>query len=136
MSHTATGIRRSPARTPIASWRSGTRKCDNQVGRACAVAGYVNLYKELVLLPDVHIAEEARDNGCTEIYDLIMAQDVKYDVMNDYNRTVNLENPRQANLNGDTAVRLLLEIKQALSPDGFRKHYFDTLFRYHRGHEH
>ncbi|KAF2218601.1 hypothetical protein BDZ85DRAFT_170858, partial [Elsinoe ampelina] len=28
-----------------------------QVGRACAVAGYLDLYNELGLLPEVHIAE-------------------------------------------------------------------------------
>lgn len=31
------------------------------VGPACAVAGYVDLYKELDLLPEAHIAEEARE---------------------------------------------------------------------------
>ncbi|KAF5700610.1 hypothetical protein FGLOB1_10671 [Fusarium globosum] len=31
-----------------------------QVGRACAVGGYVDLYKELDILPDVSIAEEPR----------------------------------------------------------------------------
>ncbi len=29
-----------------------------QVGRACAVAGYVDLHRELDLLPDASIAEE------------------------------------------------------------------------------
>ncbi|KAB5558629.1 hypothetical protein GE09DRAFT_1120101, partial [Coniochaeta sp. 2T2.1] len=33
------------------------------VGRACAVAGYDNLYQELNILPEVSIAEEARDNA-------------------------------------------------------------------------
>jgi hypothetical protein len=33
-----------------------------QVGRACAVAGYSQLYSELNLLPDPCIAEEAREN--------------------------------------------------------------------------
>jgi hypothetical protein len=32
------------------------------VGRACAVAGYDKLYHELNILPEVSIAEEARDN--------------------------------------------------------------------------
>jgi hypothetical protein len=36
-----------------------------QVGRACAAAGYFDLYKELDLLPDVSIAEEA-PGGNTE----------------------------------------------------------------------
>ncbi|KAL4971452.1 hypothetical protein BDW66DRAFT_163694 [Aspergillus desertorum] len=86
-----------------------------QVGRACAVAGYVNLYKELDLLPDVHIAEEARDNGCDEIITLVMGQPARYDVMNDYTRTVNHANPPAARLNGDTAVRSTLDIKRAHS---------------------
>lgn len=33
-----------------------------QVGRACAAAGYYGLYKELDLLPEVTIAEEARES--------------------------------------------------------------------------
>ncbi|KAL4972551.1 hypothetical protein BDW66DRAFT_144035, partial [Aspergillus desertorum] len=97
-----------------------------QVGRACAVANYVSLYKELDLLPDVHIAEEARDNNAMEIYDLIMASEVKYDVMDDYTRTVNLESPRAGvHLNGDTAVRSLLKIKQEHSRPFFKTPYFD-----------
>ncbi|KAL4997555.1 hypothetical protein BDV10DRAFT_186146 [Aspergillus recurvatus] len=36
-----------------------------QVGRACTAAGYFNLYLELDLLPEVSIAEEARE-GNTE----------------------------------------------------------------------
>lgn len=42
-----------------------------QVGRACAAAGYVDLYKELCLLPDISIAEEARESdtpGGNEIF--------------------------------------------------------------------
>ncbi|KAL3432069.1 hypothetical protein BDV09DRAFT_187808 [Aspergillus tetrazonus] len=79
-----------------------------QVGRACAVANYVGLYKELDLLPDVHIAEEARDNNAMEIYNLIMASEVKYDV-DDYTRTINLEYPKAGvYLNGDTADILTL----------------------------
>lgn len=34
-----------------------------QVGRACAAAGYVDLYQELSLLPDVFMAEEAHESG-------------------------------------------------------------------------
>lgn len=97
-----------------------------QVGRACAVAGYVDLYKELNLLPDVHIAEEARDNRCTEIYDLIMGAEAKFDVMNDYNRTINIENPPKSYLNGDTQVRSLLEVKRAHE----RNWQFAYSFRY------
>ncbi|KAL0942738.1 uncharacterized protein CTRU02_200624 [Colletotrichum truncatum] len=76
------------------------------VGRACAVAGYKTLYDELNLLPDVSIAEEARDNGNTDIFEAITKQPVRYAVMDDYKRTVNLESPKAGvNLNGDTAVR-------------------------------
>ncbi|PYI07390.1 hypothetical protein BO78DRAFT_443301 [Aspergillus sclerotiicarbonarius CBS 121057] len=87
------------------------------VGRACAVAGYTDLYRELGLLPEVHIAEEARDNGNMEIFELIMASAVKYRVMNDYTRTVEIRNPVPCTgygygLNGDTAVRSFLERKQ------------------------
>jgi len=51
----------------------------HEVGRACAVAGYTDLYLELQLLPDVSIAEEARDNEGKgrAIFDEIMAQPVK-----------------------------------------------------------
>lgn len=88
-----------------------------QVGRACAVAGYTDLYHELpMILPEVHIAEEARECKKMAIYNLIMAQPKKYNLMNDYERTVSSieEVGVQAGafLNGDTAVRRLLEIKQ------------------------
>ncbi|KAF5574928.1 uncharacterized protein FSUBG_13988, partial [Fusarium subglutinans] len=33
-----------------------------KIGRACAAGGYEELYKELDLLPDVAMAEEARDS--------------------------------------------------------------------------
>lgn len=86
------------------------------VGRACAVAGYIDLYRELQLLPDVSIAEEARDNQknhCDAIFAEIMAQPTRYAVMDDYTRSVNLNDPRAgACLNGDTAVRSLLQAKQ------------------------
>ncbi|KAK2800702.1 hypothetical protein FQN50_008012 [Emmonsiellopsis sp. PD_5] len=83
------------------------------VGRACAVAGYYELYKELDLLPEVHIAEEARDNGHLNIFDDIMAAGKKYSIMDDYTRTVDLEKkPTVAWLNGDTAVRSYLELKR------------------------
>lgn len=92
-----------------------------QVARACAVAGYTELYNELDVLPEVHVAEEAREAGNMEIYDLIMAQPVKFKVMNDYDRNIASE-PKEAYLNGDTAVRAILEVKQlfrdATSPAG------------------
>ncbi|KAJ6186867.1 hypothetical protein N7519_001775 [Penicillium mononematosum] len=52
-----------------------------QVGRACAAAGYINLYRELDQLPDVSIAEEAREGnteGGDQIYQLIMSSPLKY----------------------------------------------------------
>lgn len=79
--------------------------------RACAVAGYIDLYEELDPLPEVHVAEEAsyasaeRSNkGSQEIYQRITSQQVKFVIMNDYTRTVDIANPRVAFLNGDTAV--------------------------------
>jgi len=52
------------------------------VGRACAVAGYTQLYHELDLLPEVSIAEEARENGATAVFNHIMASTTKYAVLN------------------------------------------------------
>ncbi|KAI4591787.1 hypothetical protein KJ359_012591 [Pestalotiopsis sp. 9143b] len=85
-----------------------------QVGRACAVAGYTELYKSLDLLPDVCIAEEAQANMKSggEIFKLIMASPTKYAVMNDYENTVELESPPVAFLNDDTAVRPGLDLKE------------------------
>lgn len=85
-----------------------------QVGRACAVAGYSQLYKELDLLPDPCIAEEARENkssvgsvaeGARQIYEQIMSAPIRFGVMNDYERTVQLQLPAAGVfLNADTAV--------------------------------
>ncbi|GKT51497.1 uncharacterized protein ColSpa_11678 [Colletotrichum spaethianum] len=80
------------------------------VGRACAVAGYSTLYGELNLLPDVSIAEEARDNRLYNIFEAIVHQDTRYAVMDDYTRTVNLQSPKPGCLNGDTAVRSTIVI--------------------------
>jgi hypothetical protein len=73
------------------------------VGRACSVAG------ELNLLPEVHISEEAHDNGHMDIFNMIISERTTYSVMNDYTRS--LRTPKPANLNGDTTVRSWLEIK-------------------------
>ncbi|KAL4896952.1 hypothetical protein BDV59DRAFT_169423 [Aspergillus ambiguus] len=82
-----------------------------QVGRACAVAGYVDLFNELDLLPECHIAEEARDNEQWKIYNAVMQSDsVRYNAMDDYTRTV-FSQPIKGHLNGDTAVRSYLECK-------------------------
>lgn len=69
-----------------------------QVGRACAVGGYAQLYCELNLLPDPCIAEEAREASCDSdgsrhIFEQIMAAPVRYSVMNDSGLTVALDNP-------------------------------------------
>ncbi|KAK4205954.1 hypothetical protein QBC37DRAFT_329547 [Rhypophila decipiens] len=86
-----------------------------QVARACAVAGYTDLYHELDILPEINVAEEARDNDHLTIFNEIVAAPVRYAIMNDYDRTVNLEDPRAgAYLNGDTAVRSSLDNKKEI----------------------
>ena len=87
------------------------------VGRACAAAGYSGLYHELDLLPDVSIAEEARESqtdGGRRIYNTIMAAPFKFAVMDDYTRSVELANPvYPAFLNANTAVRSRLQRRVA-----------------------
>jgi hypothetical protein len=96
--------------------RFPSTKVRYQVGRACAVAGYTDLYRELDLLPDVAIAEEARDSGekGRAIFELIMAQPVRYAVMDDYSLTVRHDAVPGAFLNGDTCVRSTLDKKQSV----------------------
>jgi hypothetical protein len=84
-----------------------------QVGRVCAVANYEDLYKELDILPEVGIAEEARESGSQAIYSAIVKQPVKYAVFNDYSNSLVLENPPISLMNGDTCVTALLESKQS-----------------------
>ncbi|KAJ5256936.1 hypothetical protein N7478_013040 [Penicillium angulare] len=79
------------------------------VGRACAVAGYPALFQELGLLPECHIAEEARESGHNAIYDSIMECRVKYNAMNDYTRET--FTPTEGRLNGDTVVQKYLDIR-------------------------
>lgn len=83
-----------------------------QVGRACAAAGMDRLYAELDLLPDVSIAEEARESltpGGKIIYHQIMSATYRYAIMDDYKRSINISNPQYpAYLNGDTNVRRML----------------------------
>ncbi len=93
-----------------------------QVARACAVAGYSGLYRELEeggsILPEVAIAEEARACGSQDIYQAIMSQPVRYHVMNDYTRSI-LRVPQPSGLNGDTAVNSMLNVKQKFkTPSG------------------
>ena len=68
------------------TYREVARRCPSmryQVGRACAAAGYTDLYKKLDLLPDTSIAEEARESkGGAEIYQIIMSEPQRYAVMN------------------------------------------------------
>ena len=87
-----------------------------QVGRACAVAGYAQLYYELDILPDVHIAEEARECGNLAIHDAIVSQALRFSIMNDYILSVDPDNRKPAYLNGDTAVRWMLDVKQGIGP--------------------
>ncbi|KAK3080004.1 hypothetical protein LTS18_003370 [Coniosporium uncinatum] len=108
------------------------------VGRACAVAGYTDLYQELDLLPEVSIAEEARESDVlgAAIYRQIMSSKTKYAVLDDYTRTINEHSPRVAHLNGDTCVRSYLDAKQEHNKapcrnpynnweDHYDKRYFD-----------
>jgi hypothetical protein len=76
-----------------------------QVARACAVAGYTDLFLELDdVLPEVAAAEEAHAAGSNAIFNHIIAQPTRYKVFDDYYRTINLESPPVAPLNGDMCV--------------------------------
>ncbi|KAJ4294933.1 hypothetical protein N0V88_005172 [Collariella sp. IMI 366227] len=102
-----------------------------QVGRACAVAGYAQLYRELGLLPDVSIAEEARESrgksntGTQDIFNTIMAALMRYRVMDDYSRVIHLEKPQPlAFLRAETSVVATLAARRKYSnpfphQDGF-----------------
>ncbi|EXL43327.1 hypothetical protein FOCG_14764 [Fusarium oxysporum f. sp. radicis-lycopersici 26381] len=90
-----------------------------QVGRACAAAGYHVLYQELDLLPEVSIAEEARESetdGGKLIYDEIMSFKSRYAVMDDCKRTIELMDYEcPAYLNGNTEVRWRLAARQGIT---------------------
>ncbi|KAJ5589468.1 hypothetical protein N7537_012146 [Penicillium hordei] len=88
-----------------------------QVGRACATAWYTGLYKELDLLPDVSIAEEARDvDEDADIYKIIMSAPRRYVIMDDFSRSIDLESPQTpAFLNGNMKPRRALG-QRALPP--------------------
>ncbi|KAL2818729.1 hypothetical protein BDW59DRAFT_181863 [Aspergillus cavernicola] len=89
-----------------------------QVGRACAAGGYTARYDELNLLPEVAIAEEARDNTLSgqAIYDAITKAPIRYTYMNDYNCCLHPQPLPGAYLNGDTCVRSNLDMKQPMGP--------------------
>ncbi|KAK1561503.1 LOW QUALITY PROTEIN: uncharacterized protein LY79DRAFT_595499 [Colletotrichum navitas] len=83
------------------------------VGQAYAVTGYTKLYSKLDILPEVSIAEEARDNlhneGSKAIFDTIIRQPVCYQVLDDYNRRLNIDSPSSpAWMNGNVAVQSTL----------------------------
>ncbi|KAG8420586.1 hypothetical protein J3459_010948 [Metarhizium acridum] len=112
-----------------------------QVGRPCAVAGYDELYRERELLPDVFIAEEARESGShgsRRIFDHIKAMPTRYGVMNHYKLDINLESPQPiACLNADTAVLATLKGRRR-SCNGLGKRlwrYFNTTVDWGAGEE-
>ncbi|KAI8174693.1 hypothetical protein K4K53_007742 [Colletotrichum sp. SAR 10_77] len=78
-----------------------------QIGRACAAAGYISLYKQLDLLPD------------------------KWSVMDDYTRSILLENPPPARygLNGDTAVRSTLTLRRRYEKPGLFSRFGEGNYR-------
>ncbi|CVL05800.1 uncharacterized protein FMAN_10529 [Fusarium mangiferae] len=90
-----------------------------QVGRACAAAGYHALCHELDILPEVSIAEEARESetdGGKLIYDEIMSFKYRYSIMDDCKRTIKLiDYERPAYLKGNTEVRWRLTARQGVT---------------------
>lgn len=105
-----------------------------QVGRACAVAGYAGLYHELDLLPDVSIAEEARGSAAAaslEILHDILDRRIRFAVMNDYTREIQMDEPRGgACMNGDTAVSASLAVRRDVR-EIFGKVPVSTLYPYY-----
>lgn len=105
-----------------------------QVGRACATAGYSQLYSELDLLPDACIAEEARESskgstavaeGAQRIYEYIMAAPTRYNVMNDYTRTIQDDQSHPgACLNADTQVLASLKIRFRIGEQYYARQFF------------
>ncbi|KAF4436906.1 beta transducin [Fusarium acutatum] len=90
------GVDEHPDMATEDSYRSLASKFPDmryKVGRACAVAGYHALYQGLDLLPEVSIAEEARESetdGGKLIYDEIMSFKYRYAIMDDCKRTIEL----------------------------------------------
>ncbi|KAL4907144.1 hypothetical protein BDW74DRAFT_189697 [Aspergillus multicolor] len=111
-----------------------------QAARVCAVAGYSELYRELDVLPEVHIAEVAAhatvgtgNRGSKEIWQSIISQPLKYAVMNDYERTINTTNPRPANLNGDPAVYSSLNTGRKHRDIGELESFYQGYHNHYRG---
>ncbi|KAK4503316.1 hypothetical protein PRZ48_006744 [Zasmidium cellare] len=89
-----------------------------QIARACSVAGYTQLFRKLDIRPDMSIAEEARESGNGDIYELVMAHPARFRIMNDYERSIMPESDTAGHLNGDTAVRRTLDVRYPTSPSG------------------
>lgn len=93
------------------------------VGRVCAVANYEDVYEELDILPEVAIAEEARESGSEAICSAILSQRVKYAVFDDYSRALNLNDPPISHLNGDTCITKFLHEKQSFTKPNAKSIY-------------
>lgn len=71
--------------------------------------GYVDLYFEPGVLPEVFVTEDSRDTsdqnqGSKAIFKGIMAHPVKYAVLDNYTRTDYIMHLHVAHLNNNTAV--------------------------------
>lgn len=78
-----------------------------QISWAYTATGYSDLYKELCLLPDVSIAEEAWESdipGINEIFRIIIVSPIKCAVMDDFTRSINTKVPKTAAFLIDAAV--------------------------------
>ncbi|KAF4415732.1 hypothetical protein FACUT_13131 [Fusarium acutatum] len=89
---------------------------------------YVDLHKELNILPDVSIAEEARDHlpVSKDIYELVMNALILYRVMNDCNLSLFDTLQGGACLNGDNCVRSTLDKRQSLHCEIFPPPFYIT----------
>lgn len=77
--------------------------------------GYALLYRDLDLLPDIAIAEEARASPYGgEIFKYIASRPTRYAVLDDYTRTIRDAPLAGACLDGDTAVFSTLECRRSL----------------------
>ncbi|KAK1775161.1 hypothetical protein QBC45DRAFT_396393 [Copromyces sp. CBS 386.78] len=91
------------------------------------------LVVKLDLLPEVAVAEEARDSsapGSQAIYESIMRQSVRYSIMGDYALAIRIENPTPgAFLNGNTCVpSMLAKIEAITSHVAPRPEHLETTY--------
>lgn len=56
---------------------------DYAIARACAIAGYTELYRSLNVLPELHILCEAQEAGSKAIEDQILPYETLYDAFSD-----------------------------------------------------